>query len=493
MLPIGNLIDTLKQFRVLQPPYLTSLYQKGTIMSTRFSVTSPIQNNVIYAKDYTTKEQAEQILQSAKRAQRNWQRMALSERKAKVSSAIDYLVSKRDAIATIITETMGRPISQSGGEVAGLEERARYMIDISDEALADVVPEEKTGFKRFIRKEALGTIFILAPWNFPFLTAINSIVPALVAGNTVILKHSSQTPQVAEVFQQAFENAGLPKGVFQTLFLSHADTSTILQSETVDFVVFTGSVKAGHEVHQALSQRFIGSGLELGGKDSAYVRVDADINNTAANLVDGSFFNSGQSCCGIERIYVNEAIYDEFVDEFVRVTKEYKLGNPSDPEINLGPMVRTSAADFVRRQISEAVSQGAKALIDEAWFPHSKPNTPYLAPQVLIDVNHDMRVMSEESFGPVIGIMAVKDDDEAIELMNDSQYGLTASIWTKDAKAAEAIANQLKTGTVFMNRCDYLDPALAWTGMKDTGSGISLSILGYAQLTRVKSYHFRID
>lgn len=462
-------------------------------MSTSFSVTSPIQNNVIYTKDYTTKEQAEKILQSAKRAQVNWKSMALSERKAKVSTAIDYLVSKQDAIATIITDTMGRPISQSGGEVAGLEERARYMIEISDEALADIVLEGKTGVKRFIRKEALGTIFILAPWNFPFLTAINSIVPALVAGNTVILKHSSQTPQVAEVFQQAFENAGLPRGVFQTLFLSHADTNTILQSETVDFVVFTGSVKAGHEVSQSLSQRFIGSGLELGGKDSAYVRADADINSTAANLVDGSFFNSGQSCCGIERIYVNEAIYDEFVDEFVRVTKEYKLGNPADPEINLGPMVRTSAADFVRGQISEAVSQGAKALIDEACFPNSKPNTPYLAPQVLINVNHDMRVMSEESFGPVIGIMAVKDDDEAIELMNDSQYGLTASIWTKDIKAAETMASQLETGTVFMNRCDYLDPALAWTGVKDTGSGISLSILGYAQLTRVKSYHFHIN
>jgi len=461
-------------------------------MSTSFSVTSPIQNKVVYSKDYTTKDQIEKTLHSAKNAQSSWQSMALSERKAKVGAAIDYLVVQKDAIATMITETMGRPISQSGGEVAGLEERARYMIDISNEALADTIPEEKMGFKRFIRKEALGTVFIIAPWNFPFLTAINSIVPALVAGNTVILKHSSQTPQVAEVFQQAFENAGLPKSVFQTVFLSHDDTSAVLESEVVDFVVFTGSVKAGHEVRQALSQRFIGAGLELGGKDPAYVRADADVKNTAANLVDGSFFNSGQSCCGIERIYVNEAIYDEFVDEFVRVTKEYKLGNPTDTETNLGPMVRTSAADFVREQIAEAINQGAKALIDEAHFPASKPNTPYLAPQVLINVDHSMRVMNEESFGPVIGIMSVKDDEQAIELMNDSQYGLTSSIWTKDAKAAEAVADQLKTGTVFMNRCDYLDPALAWTGVKDTGSGISLSILGYAQLTRVKSYHFKI-
>lgn len=462
-------------------------------MNNNFSVTSPIQNNIIYSKEYSSKEQIQQTLKAAKDVQNIWQDTSLNERKAKVSAAIDYLVTQKNAIATIITETMGRPISQSEGEVSGLEERARYMINIADEALADMVPEEKTGFNRFIRKEALGTVFIIAPWNFPFLTAINSIIPALVAGNTVILKHSSQTPQVAEVFQQAFDSADLPDGVFQTLFLSHTDTSTVLQSETVDFVVFTGSVKAGHKVRQALSQRFIGAGLELGGKDPAYVRADSDVKSTAASLVDGSFFNSGQSCCGIERIYVNENIYDEFVDEFVRITKEYKFGNPVDPEVNLGPMVRTSAADFVRSQISEAVSQGAKALIDEAYFLESKPNTPYLAPQVLVNVNHDMRVMNEESFGPVIGIMAVKDDDDAIELMNDSEYGLTASIWTKDAEAAEAIANQLKTGTVFMNRCDYLDPALAWTGVKDTGSGISLSILGYAQLTRVKSYHFRID
>lgn len=460
-------------------------------MSDSIKVVSPINGEVIFTQPYASENRIQEVLDLAKKAQKSWQKIPLAERKAKVSAAIDYLVSQKDTIAQTITATMGRPISQSAGEVKGLEERARYMIDIADEALADIQPSEKTGFKRFLRKEALGTVLVLAPWNYPFLTAINSIVPALVAGNTVILKHSSQTPQVAKIFQQAFDSAGLPEGVFQTLYLTHEDTKKVLQSNVIDFVVFTGSVNGGHEVKQALNGRFIGAGLELGGKDPAYVRADADVKNAAENLVDGSFFNSGQSCCGIERIYVDEKIYNEFVDEFVKVTKAYQLGDPTDPNTNLGPMVRTSAADFVRGQIDEALSKGAKALINENDFSHSKAGTPYLAPQVLVNVNHDMRVMYEESFGPVIGIMPVKNDDEAIQLMNDSPYGLTASIWTKDESAAETIAEQLETGTVFMNRCDYLDPALAWTGVKDTGHGISLSILGYNQLTRIKSYHFR--
>ena len=332
----------------------------------------------------------------------------------------------------------------------------------------------------------------MAPWNYPFLTAVNAIVPALAAGNVVLLKHSSQTPQVAELFQAAFDAADLPVGVFQSLHMNHADTDALLQSDAVDFMAFTGSVNGGHQVQAAISKRFIGAGLELGGKDPAYVRADADVASAAENLVDGAFFNSGQSCCGIERIYVHASVYEAFVQAFVAVTQQYRLGNPTDANTNLGPMVRSSAADFVRAQIAEAVAQGAKSLVDEAVFPASQVGTAYLSPHVLVNVNHNMRVMREESFGPVVGIMAVQDDEEAIRLMNDSDFGLTASIWTQDALVAEALAGQIATGTVFMNRCDYLDPALAWTGVKDTGHGISLSELGYAQLTRVKSYHLRV-
>ena len=460
-------------------------------MSQTFSVTAPADGQVIYHGQYADQAAINAAVAAAKAAQSGWRQTPLAERKAKVAAAINWLVAHRDDIARTITAAMGRPIGQSPGEVRGLEERARHMLAIADEALADVVPAAQPGFKRFLRREPLGTVLVMAPWNYPFLTAVNAIVPALVAGNTVLLKHSSQTPQVAEWFQAAFAAAGLPAGVFQILFLSHADTEALLHTDAVDFVAFTGSVGGGQQVQAALSQRFIGYGLELGGKDPAYVRADADVANAAENLVDGAFFNSGQSCCGIERIYVHQSAYDAFVAEFVRITGQYRLGNPTDADTNLGPMVRSSAADFVRAQIAEAVAQGATALIDEAAFPASRPGTAYLAPQVLVNVNHTMRVMNEESFGPVVGIMPVADDAEAVRLMNDSRYGLTASLWTRDAAAAEALAAQIETGTVFMNRCDYLDPALAWTGVKDTGHGISLSVLGYAQLTRVKSYHFR--
>ena len=461
-------------------------------MSEFFSVVSPIDGQELCRREYAKPSDIEQAVKAAKQAQAAWFASGLAERKAKIGAAIDWLVAHKDEVAAAITHSMGRPISQSPGEVKGLEERARYMLSIADTALADIVPEEKAGFKRFLRREPVGVVLVMAPWNYPFLTAVNAIVPALAAGNVVLLKHSSQTPQVAELFQAAFDAAGLPVGVFQNLHLNHADTDALLQSDAVDFVAFTGSVNGGHQVQAAISKRFIGAGLELGGKDPAYVRADADVASAAENLVDGAFFNSGQSCCGIERIYVHASVYEAFVQTFVEVTQQYRLGNPTDANTNLGPMVRRSAADFVRAQIAEAVAQGAKSLVDEAAFPASQVGTAYLSPHVLVNVNHNMRVMREESFGPVVGIMAVQDDEEAIRLMNDSDFGLTASIWTQDALAAETLAGQIATGTVFMNRCDYLDPALAWTGVKDTGHGISLSELGYAQLTRVKSYHLRV-
>ncbi len=461
-------------------------------MSTSYSVVSPVDGAILLERPYSTASAVSAALDSAVVAQRGWRNATLAERKALVGKAVDWLVANKDRCAEAITRQIGRPISQSPGEVRGLEERARYMISIAEEGLADVRPTPKEGFERFLRREPLGTVLVLAPWNYPFLTAINTIVPALVAGNTVILKHSSQTPLVAELFQQAFDAAGLPAGVFQTLHLGHADTLKLVAAPQIDFVAFTGSVAGGRAVQQAAaSERFIGVGLELGGKDPAYVRADADLASAVENLVDGAFFNSGQSCCGIERIYVHSSLYNAFVDGFVDLTRGYRFGNPLDANTNLGPMVRASAAAFVRKQIADAVSAGAKALIPPGHFAADQEGTAYLAPQVLVNVNHGMSVMRDESFGPVIGIMPVESDEQALALMNDSPYGLTASLWTADRAAALRLGNDIATGTVFMNRCDYLDPALAWTGVKDTGRGVSLSVLGYHQLTRVKSFHLK--
>jgi acyl-CoA reductase-like NAD-dependent aldehyde dehydrogenase len=404
----------------------------------------------------------------------------------------EHMVAAKDRLGRDLTRQMGRPIRYTPGEIAGgLAERTRRMVELAPAALADVAASDKPGFTRFVRKEPLGVVFVVAPWNYPYLTAVNAIVPALVAGNAVILKHSHQTPLVAEAFRDGLARAGLPDGVFQVLHLGHADTEALIGHPGVDFVAFTGSVQGGHAVTRAAKDRFIGLGLELGGKDPAYVRADCDLDHAVENLVDGAFFNSGQSCCGIERIYVHADVHDRFVDGFVALTNAYVLGDPLDPATTLGPMVRASAADFVRGQVADAVAAGARSLVDPRHFPADAPGTPYLAPHVLVGVDHSMRVMTEESFGPVIGIMKVSSDEEAIRLMNDSAYGLTAAIWTSDEEAALSIGARVETGTWFMNRCDYLDPELAWTGVKDSGRGCTLSRLGYDYLTRPKSFHLR--
>ncbi|WP_456414643.1 aldehyde dehydrogenase family protein [Oceanithermus profundus] len=458
----------------------------------KFKVVSPVDGSVYVEREVATDAEIEAALERAARARAGWRARPLEERQELVQRAVDYLVERADELAEELTWQMGRPIAHTPYEITrGFKERADYMIRIAPQALADLVPEPMEGFTRFIRREPLGTVLVLAPWNYPWLTSVNSVVPALVAGNTVILKMSTQTPLVAERYQEAFDAAGLPEGVFQYLHTGHKAVARMIGDERIDFVAFTGSVPGGHAVVKAASDRFIGTGLELGGKDPAYVMEDADLDFTVENTVDGAFFNAGQSCCAIERIYVHEKVYDEFVDRYVELVKQYKLGDPTDPETTLGPLVRTSAADWVREQIAEAVSKGAKALVDPALFPAAREGTPYLAPQVLVDVNHRMSVMTEETFGPVVGIMKVSGDEEALALMNDSKYGLTASLWTRDLERAETLGAQIETGTVFMNRADYLDPALAWTGVKDTGRGITLSELGYHQLTRVKSYHLR--
>jgi acyl-CoA reductase-like NAD-dependent aldehyde dehydrogenase len=460
-------------------------------MGGRLLVVSPADGSVVAERELAGAAEIARVVERARRAQARWREVPLSRRAERVSAFVDAFVARRDAIAREITLQMGRPIAHSPGELRGFEERARHMIAIAEDALADVVPAPVPGFTRFIRREPLGVVLTIAPWNYPLLTAVNSVVPAVLAGNAVILRHSSQTPLCAERFGEAFAEAGLEEGVFQVLHAGHADTERLIASPGVDFVAFTGSVGGGRSVQRAASQRFIGVGLELGGKDPAYVRSDADLDHAVAELVDGAFFNAGQSCCGIERIYVHQDVYDSFVDAYAEAVRGYRLSDPLDPATTLGPLVRAAAADFVRGQIAEAVAAGARALIDPAGFERAAAGTPWCAPQVLVDVDHSMRVMVEESFGPVVGIARVGSDDEAVARMNDSAFGLTASVWTRDEAAALRIGARVETGTFFMNRCDYLDPALAWTGVKDSGRGCTLSRVGYEVLTRPKSFHLR--
>ena len=461
-------------------------------MTETLKTISPVDGRVYVERALETPAGIDRALDSARAAQRGWGSLPLSDRCRILGKAVDAFVAKANDIAAEITWQMGRPIRHSPSEIRGFEERARYMLNIAPEALAAVQPGDKAGFQRQIKRVPLGLVVAVAPWNYPYLTAVNAVLPALIAGNAVVLKHSHQTPLCAERFLEAFAGAGVPAGVFQYLHLSHADTARLMGDRRVASVCFTGSVSGGRAVVAATASGFATSGLELGGKDPAYVRSDANLAHAVDTLTDGAFYNAGQSCCGIKRIYVAASRYEEFVAGVVDLTKKYRLGSPLDPETTIGPVVRTAAAESVRSQVREAVGQGARQLIDEAWFAASAPGTPYLAPQVLVGVDHSMAIMRDETFGPAVGIMKVASDEEAVRLMNDSDFGLTAAIFSADAARAEALGDALETGTVFLNRCDYLDPALAWTGVKNSGRGCTLSRVGFEQLTRPKSYHFRL-
>jgi acyl-CoA reductase-like NAD-dependent aldehyde dehydrogenase len=460
-------------------------------MTKTIELISPVDGRVYAERQCADAIQLENALDAAATALAQWKRRPLSERAALCSAAVDAMLAMKDEIVPELAWQMGRPVRYCAGELRGFEERARHMIAIAPEALADVEPAPINGFRRYIKREPLGTVLVIAPWNYPYLTAVNSIIPALMAGNSVILKHASQTLLVGERFAEAFHRAKLPEGLFQNLVLDHEQTGAIIAAGRVQQVNFTGSVAAGKAMENAATGRFIGMGLELGGKDPAYVRADANLDYAVENLVDGSFFNSGQSCCAVERIYVDARIYPQFVERFAALTRQYVLGNPLDETTTLGPLVNPGAADVVRDQIAEALKMGARALIGPQDFAADVPGSAYLAPQVLVDVSHAMSVMRDESFGPVVGIMPVTGDEQAIALMNDSEFGLSASIWTADLAAAEHLGNRIDTGTLFMNRCDYLDPALAWTGVKHSGRGVTLSRLGYEHLTRAKSFHLR--
>ena len=456
-----------------------------------FETISPIDGSILFSRNYASPAEINTILDKAFKAKKSWKERSVEERVTLLRHFVSAVVAKKDVLATELTQQMGRPIRYSAGEIAGFEQRATVMLDMAAERLADYFPPAQDGFTRFIRREPLGVVVVLSPWNYPYLTAVNAIIPALAAGNTVVLKHSEQTALVAERLLEAANTVDALGDAFQIVHCTHAQVSKLVQDYRVNFVGFTGSVDGGHAVQRALSNRFIGLGLELGGKDPAYVRADADCAHAAENIVDGAFFNSGQSCCGIERVYVHESLYEEFVAAVVEHVKGYVLGDPMDENTTLGPMVRTKNADHVRKHIQESLAAGATALIDANLFPNAKDGTPYMAPQVLINVNHSMSIMCDETFGPVVGIMSVSSDEDAILMMNDSDFGLTASVWTKDEASALEIADQLDTGTVFMNRCDYLDPQLAWVGVKNSGRGCTLSKMGYEHLTRPKSFHFR--
>lgn len=456
---------------------------------TPIQLISPVDGSVYAERSPLTPDAAKAMAARAKAAQKGWAARPLADRIALVKQGVANLDAMKEVIVAELAWQMGRP-TRFGGEFGGINARTDYMSDIAAKTLEPTMVEDSDKFRRYIAREALGVVFIVAPWNYPYLTTINTLVPALIAGNTVVLKHASQTMLVGERLAEAFHAAGIPSDVFQNVVLDHATTESLIAARAFNFVNFTGSVGGGQAMERAAAGTFTPLGLELGGKDPGYVRADANLDAAVDTLMDGAMYNAGQCCCGIERIYVHESLYDAFVEKAVAWVNALHLGNPFDATSTLGPMANKRFAQVVRDQIAEAIAAGATPLIDAANFP-ADDGGAYLAPQILTNVTHNMRVMMEESFGPVVGIMKVKDDAEALRLMNDSPYGLTASVWTQDYDTAAALGQQIETGTVFMNRADYLDPALCWTGCKDTGRGGSLSYLGFHSVTRPKSYHLK--
>jgi acyl-CoA reductase-like NAD-dependent aldehyde dehydrogenase len=455
---------------------------------------SPSTNKPILERNSLTEQDLISIPENATKAFHTYRQSSLSDRQAIVAKALKLLGEKKDELAKELTEQMGRPISYTGVEITTAVKRGEYLLKISGDTLSDTPGEEEKGFKRWIKKIPVGPTLILFAWNYPYLIIVNSIIPALLAGNSVILKPSPQTPTVVEHVAKIFEVAGLPAGVLQYFHSgSYSQLETLIRNPAIQLVCFTGSVAGGLAVQKAAADRVaVRVGLELGGKDPAYVRGDVDIKWAAAEIVDGAVFNSGQSCCAVERVYVAESIHDEFVKEVQEVLKGYVLGDPMDKKTNVGPVVSKRSADTIRSHIKEAVEKGATdATPDNESFKNPPAEGNYVRPTLLTGVTHDMLVIKDETFGPVIPIVKVSSDEEAVKLMNDSQFGLTASIWTKDVAKGQQLADDVEAGTVFVNRCDYPSPDLAWIGWKDSGKGQTLSKFGFDQFVKLKSYHIK--
>ncbi len=430
------------------------------------------------------------LLSRAREGARAASALSLEERKALVEAATVAMERDADTIAEDVSRMMGKPLGQARGELRTMASRARKMISLADAALAPIDAGGEDGQIRTILREPLGVVLDLPAWNYPLATAVNVIMPAVLAGNAVIVKHSPRSPLCGGHFAKAFAAAGADPRIVQALDCSHALTEKMVGDPRVDHVVFTGSVHGGERISQAAAGRFLQIGYELGGNDAAYVAEDADLQQAIDGLVDGAMYNAGQSCCAVERAYVHQKHYDAFIEGAANLAKAYVLGDPLLEATTMGPIAQPHHVEELSGLVRDAVRGKAK-LVTGGEATRVEGRGRFFEPTVLADVPQDARVMREEQFGPILAISRVESDEQALARMNDSPYGLTASLWTKDRARAERMSRVLRTGTVFMNRCDFVDPALPWSGVGLSGRGHSLSRLGYDQLTRTKALLFK--
>jgi acyl-CoA reductase-like NAD-dependent aldehyde dehydrogenase len=458
---------------------------------TAHTIDNPFTGEVAVRIEQTDSATLGQTLDRAKVASKAIAAMSVEERVALCDRALAKFEARKEEIAQDITRQMGKPLSQAIGEVGGMAGRWRHMQSIAKVGLADVVLEPKDNFERRIAKAPLGVVLDLPAWNYPLLTAVNAVIPAVLAGNAVIVKHSPRTPLCAMHFARAFEEAGAPPGTVSAIFLDYENTEKLVGDSRIDGVLFTGSTLGGHKIQAAAKDRFIQVGLELGGNDPAYAAEDCDVAKTVENIVDGAIYNAGQSCCAVERVYVHRKVYDTFIAAAEPLVRAYVLGDPLDAQTSLGCIAQPWHPKELEAFVADAVKKGAK-LVTGGNIAQVNGKGRFFEATMLTGVPQDADLMQKESFGPILAIAVVDSDEDALAKMNQSQLGLTASVWTKDKARAERLARALEFGTVYKNRCDALDPALPWTGWKDSGRGVTLSALGFDGLTKPKAIHFRL-
>ncbi|TIP14566.1 aldehyde dehydrogenase family protein [Mesorhizobium sp.] len=456
-----------------------------------FSVTSPVDGSTYATRAYADGAAIEAALSRARAALRPWRRTPLADRLAILLRFGEEMKARAAPLAEMVAWQIGRPLWQAD-ETPRLALVGQLLANIAPEALADVpYPSDET-IRRYARPMASGMHLSICAWNYPTAMIGYLVTAPLAAGNVVIFKHSPQTPLIAELAEEAFRAAGGPEGVFQSLHLDHGDAERLIASGAFNAVNFIGSVNGGRRVHAAAAGTFTQVHLELGGKDPTYVRADADLEAAIPQIAEGTYSNAGQSCCSVERIYVDQAIHDRFVEAFVAETAKWTIGHPIGEKPMIGPVVRATAADTIRDLTDGAVRAGARRLmLQDGMLRASDLGAAYVAPEVLVGVDHGMQIMRDELFGPVACIQSVGNDDQAIGLMNDSDFGLSASIWTQDIDRGVALLDEVEAGTVYLNRCDHADLHLPWGGVKNSGLGRTNGRAGLVEATAAKAYHVR--
>ncbi|HZJ61465.1 MAG TPA: aldehyde dehydrogenase family protein [Chitinophagaceae bacterium] len=451
-------------------------------------VINPATEETITALNEDSIESLQKKMESLRMAQQDWQRVSLGERIVIIKKFSELLEKNSEPLAAILTSEVGKPLQQARNELNGARARIKWLTENAEKYLSDEVMSSRNEMVERISYEPLGVICNISAWNYPYLVGLNVFIPALLAGNSVMYKPSEYSTLTGLQIEKLLKQAGIPENVFQVA-IGGKNVGELLLDVSFDGYYFTGSYKTGRYIYEKLAAKMVPCQCELGGKDPLYVAEDVkDIKATAVATADGAFYNNGQSCCAVERIYVNEQVYDKYIDEFIKEVKSWKVGSPVEEGVYIGPLSRKEQLNVLESQVAEAVKKGATVLtggqkIDRKGY--------FFEPTVVVNVKNDMNIMQDESFGPLIGIMKVKDDDEAVRLMKDTAYGLTAAVYSADQERAENILRQINAGTGYWNCCDRVSAALPWSGRKHSGFGATLSHAGLRAFTKPKGYHLR--